>query len=173
MTLANRLRGKILICIWGKQSKMRCPEIVLGLLNDPTRVDNYYASAFRAFIDARRMLRKNAARYDAFIDTSTMYTGTDNINGPVHGLYQYATVLGILITIENGVIMMLTPLGAKLQLCTPHETHSKSCIRESCRYSLFKHLASRLEFEEVKAASARAAALKNPHIIHKPNKNTR
>ena len=129
---------------------MRCPEIVLGLLNDPTRVDNFYASAYRAFIDARRMLRKNKARHEAFIDTSTMYTGNDSINGPVHGLYQYASVLGIHITIEDGVIMMLTPLGAKLPLCTSHESHFKSAIRESSRFSIIKHLASRLTFEDAR-----------------------
>ena len=99
MTLAARLRGQILSCIWGKQSHMRCPEIVLGLLNDCTRVDNLYASAYRAFIDARRMLRKSSTRYDAFIETSLMYTGKDYINGPVNGFYQYANVLGIHITI--------------------------------------------------------------------------
>ena len=59
LALSTRLRSQILKCIWGNQSKMRCPEIVLGLLNDPTRVDHFYASAFRAFIDARRMLRKS------------------------------------------------------------------------------------------------------------------
>ena len=167
MALSTSLRGKMLTCIWGKQIKMRCPEIVLGLLNDPTKVDNFYASAFRAFILARRILRKNSARYDAFIDTSTMYGGKDNINGPVHGLYQYANVLGILITIEAGVIMMLAPLGAKLLLCTSHETHFKSCIRESCRYLMFKRLANGLAFEDAKAAASLVAALKNPNVKHK------
>ena len=62
-----------------------------------------------------------------------MYRGKDNINGPVHGLYQYANVLGIQITIEGGVIMMRTPLGARLSICTSHETHFKACIKEACR----------------------------------------
>ena len=141
---------------------MRCPEIVLGILNDCTRVDNYYASAFRAFIDARRILRKCSCRHQTFIDTSCLYTGTDLINGPVHGLYHYANNLGILFTIESGVIMLSTPPGAKLPLCTPHETHFKACIRESCRHALITHLVSRLKFEETRAAAAIAAASKNP-----------
>ena len=63
--------------------------------------------------------------------------------------------------------MMRTPLGARLPLCTSHETHFKACIKEACRYSILKHLASRLEYEDAKAAATIAAALKKSNVKHK------
>ena len=101
---------------------MTCPEIVLALLNDPTKVDNFRASALRAFIDARRMLRKNLDRQLAFMATMSKYNGDDRLNAPVHALLNSATEIAIIIQCIDGRIILSTPLGVKVDLCTPRDT---------------------------------------------------
>ena len=60
---AAKLRSSTVNCVWGTTSKNRCIEVVLGILNDPTRVDHTLAPVARTVSDARRMLRKNEDRY--------------------------------------------------------------------------------------------------------------
>ena len=51
------LRAKAIRACWGASSKLRCPEIVLSLLHDPTRIDPIFACVTRAVLVARRMVR--------------------------------------------------------------------------------------------------------------------
>ena len=48
IAMARKLRSQSLKCMWGISSKMRCAEVVIGILHDPTRVDHTYAAAYRA-----------------------------------------------------------------------------------------------------------------------------
>ena len=96
----------------------------------------------------------------------TWYTGSNNINSPVHGLLEHATILGIIIYAEGRVLRLKTPLGAVIELCTPHESHFKACIRESCSHLIFTQLANRLAHEDEVAAASLAAARKNTNLKH-------
>ena len=91
----HKLRGRIMKCLWGSSSKMRCREIVLAVLNDPTKVDPHSSSAFRAFVDARRMIRKNPQRLQDFCEILYNLDKEQYVNGPAHGLARYFRYLGI------------------------------------------------------------------------------
>ena len=88
LAMATRFRSRTMRCIWGNSSKMRCTEVVSGIINDPTRVDHYYAAAYRSILDVRRMLKKSTQRYDQFIEQLIYYSGCsliDGVTGPAHG----------------------------------------------------------------------------------------
>ena len=74
-----------MVCSWGTASKLRCAEIVVGILNDPTRIDHMLAAHSRAFIDARRMLMKSQERMDRLITDLKLYKGKGQGVGPMHG----------------------------------------------------------------------------------------
>ena len=61
-TVAGKLRKSIMKRIWGRGSKMRCMEVVIGISKDPTRLDLTFAAALRTKIDTRRMRRKSEDR---------------------------------------------------------------------------------------------------------------
>ena len=119
---------------------MRCPEIVLAILNNPVRTDNYYSAAFNAFLDARRMLRKDVQRRADFIHSMHLYDATKKINGPMHGLVEYANALDIHFVSYHNEIIIETPLGHKMDICTPHITHFRHVITEACRHAAMKQL---------------------------------
>ena len=56
LTEAKSQRTKTVECQWGRTGKMRCTEVVIGILNDPTRADHYYAAALCEFSETRRTL---------------------------------------------------------------------------------------------------------------------
>ena len=59
----SKLRSAILSGIWGQGSRLRCSEIVLGLMHDPTRVDPTFACLFRTFSHTRQMVFNYPKRY--------------------------------------------------------------------------------------------------------------
>ena len=124
---------------------MRCPEVVFGILNDPTRVDRVYASVFRGLIDTRRILLKSEERSKLFYEDMKRYArGTPDFTaGPVHGFMTACAKIGIKVMCTDQNVQIKTPLGAVLSLDTPHETHFKACIREACRYALIQNLIER------------------------------
>ena len=99
-----------------------------------------YAAAFNAFLDARRMLRKDVQRRANFIESMNLHDPDKKINGPMHGLVEYATALDICFTRYDNEIIMETPLGHKMDLCTPHITHFRHVITETCRYAAMKQM---------------------------------
>ena len=89
---------------------MRCLEILLTLFLDPTRTDPLFAAIYQTFTHARRLLRKNENRYLQFIENfSNVNRESAKANGPVAGFTLAAKKLGIVITCENGNIMLATP----------------------------------------------------------------
>ena len=46
-SITRKLRTRVLKAVWGKQSQMRCAEIVLGLIHDATRIDPTFAAVYR------------------------------------------------------------------------------------------------------------------------------
>ena len=42
---STQLRNKVIKCIWGNSSQLRCNEVVLAILNDPTKYDPFFSGA--------------------------------------------------------------------------------------------------------------------------------
>ena len=70
--------------------------------------------------------------------------------GPMYGLLSHALVLGIVIDVQDHKIILGTPLGVKVDICTPYTTHYKAILRDACRFAILKQLADRLENESGK-----------------------
>ena len=117
----SKLNADIIRAIWGKGRKLRAAEMVLAIVNDPTKTDPLSAIVFKRLSDARRLMRKNADRMHSAIHTfellsakeSVLSTGPlgpdeaadqgesndqDSIHsktqGPVAGMIQAAALLG-------------------------------------------------------------------------------
>ena len=119
-------------CLWGMSSKMRCTEVVIGILNDPTKVDHTYAAAYRAIIDARRMLGKQQSRYDQFMHNIQKYHSACIQNatvGPVHGFLMHIATIGATVHIANDRLCIDTQLGARIDLMRHPLTHIQACLR--------------------------------------------
>ena len=145
---ANALRAKVIVCTWGRSSKMPCPKIVVGVLHDPTRSDYLYAATFREFIDARRMLMKSRDMVDRLIEDLGLHSDDTLGAGPMHGLVSHADVLGIKFHVDGHRLMISTPLGVAIDFCTTHTTYFKRCIRDACRYAILKQLSERIASEK-------------------------
>ena len=50
----KKFRTRIISAIWGRSSKMRCVEIIMAGLHDPTRIDPRHEGVHRRQLDARR-----------------------------------------------------------------------------------------------------------------------
>ena len=124
---------------------MRCSEIILAVLQDPTRIDQLYTSVHRALIDARRLLKKSEKRADLFRKCLENYAkgGAEHITGPAHGIITACEKIGVTIECTSEEVIIRTPLGAKMNLNTPFDTHFQACIREACRYTIIKGLITR------------------------------
>jgi hypothetical protein len=94
----QRLRTAILKGNWGNARKMRCVEVLMAILFDPTKADPPSAIHLRTFQHARRQLHKDTTRVEQFTNSllaaQLPYT---SIVGPAHGLICAACHLGILI----------------------------------------------------------------------------
>ena len=135
-------------CYWGNTSKMRCTEIISAVLNDPTRIDQQYASIFRSFHDARRVTRKPKKRADKLKEDLRLQLKLEvptGFTGPAKGLLEACQALGINLSLRDNKVILQTPLGATLDLETDHETHFKACISESCIHTILAHLEARTD----------------------------
>ena len=121
---AATLRSSTVNCVWGSTSKNRCIEVVLGILNDPTRVDHTFASVLRTIGEARRMLRKIEGRYSQAQMIFTHCKEEDKkVPGPVHGMIEKLGLARSQMYLKpNGELHIKTPLGADIALRTPHGT---------------------------------------------------
>ena len=135
LTASRKLRTKAMQCLWGKSGKLRCVEVVIGILQDPTKVDHAFAASYRSILDARRMILKSPQRQMDFLDNVMVYcknASTSTTVGPVHGFLMHLSMIGSDLESENGDIIICTPLGARVILLKHALTHVQTCIREAC-----------------------------------------
>ena len=103
----KRLRSTILSALWRGTRSLRCPEIVIAVLNDPTRVDPWGAAINQMFLKARRTLSRCARRREIFANTMRQILHDDakhadkdtikdrGIQGPAHAIFRVLKVLGL------------------------------------------------------------------------------
>ena len=56
------LRTEIMNATWGRGRKMRSAEIVMAIINDPTKTDPLAAIVYKRLSDARRLMNKKKDR---------------------------------------------------------------------------------------------------------------
>ena len=142
----GKFASKMLRIIWGGNKGRRCPEAVLAVLHDPTRVDPLYASAFRTIMTARRTLRKCEARMDKFYENlvhlqkGTMPKGTI---GPAAGFCLAANVMGASVIAQEGKVWLRAELGAVVNLLTDNSTYLAQSMRDAARLTIMEGLSER------------------------------
>ena len=104
-----------------------------------------YANTYRGIMDARRMLRKCAARKAQFLQACEIADESDKFTGPMRGTTMHAKTLGMQITYRDEHIYLVTPFGSNIDICTDQETHLRSCLREAARHASLTALQQRIE----------------------------
>ena len=150
----THLRTKILRGIWGDASKLRAVEVVLAILNDPTKLDPTIAIIANALNTARRVTRKNPERMARLSeDIKAIAKAYDQQEGdklpklpqgPAYGTFKAARIINIDIQVKKGIVTLNFPTGAKIPLDTPHVTYFNASIREAARYTILEHLSDRV-----------------------------
>ena len=116
---AAQLRSKVLNLIWGPNGKIRCQEVVLGILHDATRIDPTFACAARAILVARRMIMKSPKRYERLIATFKKAIDerrSEDIPGPAHGLAKAIAIFDANLVVHRDKLVIVFPTGTKLSL---------------------------------------------------------
>ena len=142
----GRLKAQMLNLTWGKNKRMRCTEVVVAVLNCPTKVDPTYASALRTFTTANRMLRRGQEREATFHhNMEHVIRGgmPKHAVGPSAGICQAAEVLDATVDTSKGEVWITTPLGAKFRLSDPNNTLIAQAVRDAARHATLKSLAAR------------------------------
>ena len=67
-TLAS-LKAEVTHAIWGKRRKMRSAEMVMAVINDPTKTDPLAAMIFKRLSDASRLMNKKKERLQSALRT--------------------------------------------------------------------------------------------------------
>ena len=79
----GKLRTAALKAVWGPTRLMRCPEIVVAVLNTAVRIDPIAAIVYRGLCDTRRILNYADHRYQDFMRTVDLVASSGmDIQGP-------------------------------------------------------------------------------------------
>ena len=87
---------------------MRCPEVVIAILNTAVRIDPLSAIVYRGLCDTRRILRYTNNRYQDFMVTLdlTRISGM-NIQGPANGFLSLLSHCGAECELSGGEIVIV------------------------------------------------------------------
>ena len=139
--------NRLISAIWRKHSRMRCAEIVLAGLHEPTRVDLFFAAAYRGIMLSRRIALKSDARYAQFVRSVTAARTSvklRNLHGPAHGFLRSCAALGISVDIEGDEIFLTMPTGTRIALSSLLSAYLATCRKEAAQHVILQHLADRV-----------------------------
>ncbi len=148
------LRNAITKVIWGVGRALRCKEVLLSVLNDPTEVDPVAAIVFKRLDDARRLLLKSERRMNIayHIHEASTNNGEEEEDdqrryclGPVKGMRQVAGFMGgILRTSDRGFHIEFGDERPDLWVTNPSRSDWKEKAKEAIRISIARQLTKRL-----------------------------
>ena len=72
------LKAEVMHAIWGKGRRLRSVEMVLAVINDPTKTDPLAAMILKRLSDARRLMNKRKDRLQAAMRTFDLMRKKDN-----------------------------------------------------------------------------------------------
>jgi hypothetical protein len=153
----KRLRACILTAIWSTTKALRCTEIALGVLSDPTKVDPWGAKISRAFMNIKRLVSKNESRKSLFIENLLKIRSSDNtkVQGPAHTFLKFLGILDLRLDIDardaqgiHGSIWISDELYAKVNLLNDSKATVRKQITIWIGRALIKTLRERCERNE-------------------------
>ncbi len=146
------LRTTIVNAIWGKSRKQRCREVLLSVLNDPTKTDPLAAIVSRRLNDARRLMNKSQQRY--FLARHVYEMSKDNFQqgeiynkekGPVRGMVQAASLLGGTLELtDSGFQVHFRGLQPTLNINSGSNATWKANLKASITLAITRQLSARL-----------------------------
>ena len=129
----------------GQARRKRCIEIVLGILYDPKATDPALAPALRFLSDLGRILRKNGALYNKFLDVLKLDIDKTSVVKKNNFLYNFYNVLSSLHLAIDIELNLIHPALATISLLELPSAWSKWHYRNIARYALLKQLQGRLK----------------------------
>ena len=109
----TQLKSEVLRTAWGEGRKLRSTEIVLAILNHPTRIDPLAAIVYRRLSDARRLMKKCQNRFHFALHTYELMKEEERRDvfrknrGLVAGMRQAAIMMGgKLETDDQGLVII-------------------------------------------------------------------
>ena len=135
---------------------MRCPEIVIAILNNPVHADPIAAIRYRGICDTRRLLKRSQERYSGFILNLNLAIDSNmpNIQGPAHGFISLLEHCGATCKVEpQGVIITHTDSGQKANLRLGSDAAFRRAINDFATRHILTALADRVNGTSKKYAS--------------------
>ena len=128
---------------------MRCPEVVVAILNTAVRIDPLAAIVYRGLCDTRRILKYTNHRYQDFMETvdRTKSSGM-NVQGPANGFLSLLAHCGADCELSSGEIVIIQYSTRKRNnLCSGDDTTFKRDISDLCTEHILAALADRVNGE--------------------------
>ena len=146
----GKLRTAALKAVWGPTRLMRCPEIVVAVLNTAVRIDPIAAIVYRGLCDTRRILRYADVRYQDFMTTLDLVsTSGMDIQGPASGFLSLLVHCGAECELSSGdIVICQSSTGKRISLCKGDDTVFKREISDLCTEHILAALTERVSGEE-------------------------
>jgi len=147
-----RLRYIILAAIWSTERRMRCTEIVIAVLSDPTKVDPWAATIVRVILNVKRIISKSVDRQVQFIQCLkwAMDARHTNIQGPAHAFIRMIRLLGLDLDLNrvsdqgnHATIWISDEFFARIDILGDSKSVIKSKLRTWCRRAILETLQDR------------------------------
>ena len=145
----SRLRTIILGGVWGCRARMRCVEILMTVMFDPTRLDPFFAAIYQSFGALRRLLRGSVDRHNNFLDNLMIAVKHQEANedwkitGPVHGFLNACRHLGIVLDTDHRGLTITSPYGTNVDVLSADRTLFNMVVRGSVRHTILGGLQKR------------------------------
>ena len=128
----------------GKHRKMRCAEVLMSVITNPTRTDPWGAVTYQNIMNARRLLRKSDTRARRLCadarDLIQREVVFDKLAvGPLASLIKLLLSIGIeRVNFWQGSITIHSPQGYSIDLLHPSKKAVNAVLEPLVRWSVIK-----------------------------------
>ena len=107
--------------MWSHARKMRAPEVVMAVLNDPTQLDPWGATMYACMTVARRALRRSPERTARLFRDIRLVENSEipGIQGPAHTFHYLLDMLKLDLKAISGAWVLIDEHGAKVDFLRP------------------------------------------------------
>ena len=146
----KQLLSAIMKGIWSHYRKMRASEIVMAILNDPTKVDPFGATMYACLSLTRRTLRRCDQRRERFFKDIRIAarTSTSGIQGPAHTMHAILDLLGIDLKCIKGSWISIDEHCVQLDLIEGSNYHFRKTVTMWIRKAIISQLNERCQLPE-------------------------
>jgi len=145
-TSTDKMRAASVNCT-GRWDTMRCPEVIVAILNNPVRADPVAAICYRGLCDARRLMSISDERYENFRNCliSAIDNNLPNIQGPANGVISLLAHCGATCEVgAEGIKITHTESGLTTNLMHGSDAVFRKSISDYASRHILASLANRV-----------------------------